>query len=542
MKLQEVEINRAEGLHLCEEIMLNGNILPKNHKLSKNDVLNLKALDVKHIFVAKPESGDIDFDTALGIVAAKICGQNLGFRIDERGFCEIVATKDGVFDCSFERINKFNRFSKYFILNTIAPLSLVKAKSIVARLEILVPIISQNLVDELIFALSGNDATLKLCETKEQTFSVLTTNIYNDDNEKEHFVESLDKLVDDYKKLNIELKQKYFVNHTIENIADELEEALKSSADIIFIIPAIRSYTDNDVIFSAINSICDEVVCSQIPLIGGSDLIIATKKNKKIICLPYNYLYIESPILDNFIKLAITKEKLYSYDFCRSENAIISDIAKIKDLNILIRDNNKSEKSASIAGIVLAAGQSKRIGKNKLLADINGEPLVIKAVRAAISAKISPVFVITGYQAPEIEAELEEFDINIIYNPNYYEGIKTSIKLGLKSIPDFCDGVMLIPADMPNITPELINKMADKFKKKQDKQLIIADKKGIKSNPVIWSKSLYNVADLVAENADIRPVFIEHSDYTTLVRASDFELLDVNFQNDLDTLLKQVKS
>ena len=178
MKLQEVEINRAEGLYLCEEIMLNGNILPKNHKLSKNDVLNLKALDVKHIFVAKPESDDIDFDTALGIVAAKICGQNLGFRIDERGFCEIVATKDGVFDCSFERINKFNRFSKYFILNTIAPLSLVKAKSIVARLEILVPIISQNLVDELIFALSGNDATLKLCEAKEQSFSVLTTNIY----------------------------------------------------------------------------------------------------------------------------------------------------------------------------------------------------------------------------------------------------------------------------------------------------------------------------------------------------------------------------
>ena len=70
----------------------------------------------------------------------------------------------------------------------------------------------------------------------------------------------------------------------------------------------------------------------------------------------------------------------------------------------------------------------------------------------------------------------------------------------------------------------------------------MANKRGIKSNPVIWSKSLYNVADLIAENADIRPVMIEHSDYTTAVKASETELLDVNFQNDLDMLLKQTKA
>ena len=91
------------------------------------------------------------------------------------------------------------------------------------------------------------------------------------------------------------------------------------------------------------------------------------------------------------------------------------------------------------------------------------------------------------------------------------------------------------------ISPDFINKMIAKFKKKQDKHLVLADKKGQKTNPVIWSKSLYNVADLAAENADLRPIFLEHADYTTSVKATNDELLDVNFQHDLEVAQKLVK-
>ena len=82
------------------------------------------------------------------------------------------------------------------------------------------------------------------------------------------------------------------------------------------------------------------------------------------------------------------------------------------------------------------------------------------------------------------------------------------------------------------------NEKEKKDKKKQTKALILTEKNGIKNNPVLWSKSLYNVADLAAENADIRPIFMEHADYTTTIKASAEELLDVNYQNDLDMLNK----
>jgi len=542
MIVQEVEIKRAEGLRICEELIVNGNILPKNHKLTKEDITNLKAFDIKCVFVAKAENGDIDFDTALGMIAAKICGKNLGFRIDERGFAEIIATKDGVSDISLERINKFNRLSKYFVLNTITPLSVIKSKTVVAKLEILLPIISQNIVDEMIFALSGNETLLNLREIKEQNAAVLSTRLFNDSNEDEFANSTIDKIINEYKNFNLKIINEHQTIHCTENIIDKLDELVKSPVDIIFIISATRNYSDNDIIFSAIKNITDDIVCSHIPLFGGNDLIIAMKNNKKIICLPHNYLYMEASVIRHLIDLALIKEKLYSYDFNNIITPVIQGITRIKNLNNVIKDNNKSDKISSIAGIILAAGQSKRIDKNKLLVDVDGKPLAVKVIKSAISAKISPIFVITGYQAEKLESELENFDINVIYNPNYFEGVRTSINLGIKSVPDFCDGVMIIPADMPNISTELINKMVDKFDKNHDKQLVVANKRGIKSNPVIWSKSLYNVADLIAENADIRPVMIEHSDYTTAVKASETELLDVNFQNDLDMLLKQTKA
>lgn len=537
MKLQEVDINRAEGLRLCEELNIGTEILPKNHKISKDDIAYLKALGCGRIFAAEAEDGDIDFDTALGMVAAKIYGQAVGFRTDERGFCEIAAMQDGIFEVLPERISKFNRFSRYFILNTVAPFRAVKRGEIIARLEILAPILAQEDVDELLFALSGNDALLSVALPKPQSAVLIGTRFYHNEDEAENIREAIEKLREEYQDLNLRFIGEQEAAHTREDLADALTA---TAADVVFILPAVRNYTANDVVFGAISDLTDDIICSQVPLLGGSDLIIAVKKNQKIIALPRNFAYLDSPLLDNFIRPAIYKPKLRACEFEHAGVAVMANTDKVRDLSGFIGDNAAAGKdSEPIAAVVLAAGVSKRIGQNKLLAETaDGQPLALKAVQAAIRSKASPVFVVTGYQAEELHAALENLDINVVYNPNYRMGIKTSIEVGIKSVPEFCKGVLLVPADMPNLTPAFLNKMIAKFKKSQEKQLILADKHGVKSNPVLWSKALYSVANLVAENADMRPVFVEHSDYTTMVKGSDDELLDVNFQSDLDAALK----
>ncbi len=162
--------------------------------------------------------------------------------------------------------------------------------------------------------------------------------------------------------------------------------------------------------------------------------------------------------------------------------------------------------------------------------------MFMKSVRAAIKSKASPVYVVTGYRAEELEEHLQNLDINILRNNDYASGVKTSIRLGLNSVPSFCDGAILLPADMPYITPEYLDKMIASFEKGNRKQLCISYYQGRKYNPILWGRDLYQNADLVPENAHLRVVFIEHHDYTKLVDADESACVDINFPYDIEIL------
>ena len=100
--------------------------------------------------------------------------------------------QDGIFEVLPERISRFNRFSRYFILNTIAPYGTVKRGDIIARLEILTPILAQEDVDELLFALSGNDALLSVAQPKPQSAILIGTRFYHNEDEAENIRETLE--------------------------------------------------------------------------------------------------------------------------------------------------------------------------------------------------------------------------------------------------------------------------------------------------------------------------------------------------------------
>lgn len=541
MKYQEYDINRAKGIRLFEAVRLDGMMLEKGHILNDEDILQLKLFGIKKIFGAEMGDNDLDFTTALGILTAKLCGDNTAFAVGEDGVSRIVADKEGILIASADRIAKFNRLSPELILNTVPPYSEVKAGELVAELELTVPVISSARVDELVFSLSGNISLLQVAEPQAQKAALLYTKFYNDKAETAHFTDVVTKLVREFRGLNLQFSAEYQSPHEIEKIADVLQVALKGDSQIVFILSGQRTGHHEAVTAAAIRSVADDIVSFSIPQIGASDLLIATWRGKKIILLPFNYDILETDWVNQFIKLAVMNDKITPADFSHPQNVLIPAGQTVDGAQNgeMVRAGTKNKPGeANVAVVVLAAGAGRRTGRNKLLYEVDGEPLFLKAVRAAVRSQGSPVFVITGDHTADFEAALENIDVNIIYNPAYRSGVKTSINLGLKSVPNFCDGVILLPADMPNITPEFINKLIKNFDKKSEKQVVTAELKGVKNNPVLWSKALYDVAELVPENAELRPVLIEHSDYTKTVKGDEHLLLDVTFPNDLEQLTK----
>ena len=164
MKIAEYDVNAAEGVHIFAEYNLDNRYYPQGYVLTAEDIIIFKMFGIRKVYGALMENNDVVKSTALGMIAAKICGKNTAYFIDDKGNVEIVADADGVLAISEDRVQKFNQLHANLILNTVKAYSNVAKREIIAKLELASPLMSQNDVDGILFALSGNVALLHVAE------------------------------------------------------------------------------------------------------------------------------------------------------------------------------------------------------------------------------------------------------------------------------------------------------------------------------------------------------------------------------------------
>lgn len=545
MQYGEFNTNQAIGVRLCRNVSLDDKYYIKGHALTAEDIDVLKKYDINKVFGVVFEEGDIDYRTALVQISAKICGDGLGYFVDDDGLCKIVATYDGIYVADENRLDKFNGFNEHFILNTIAPYTSVKEGDIIAELEVTPTLLHEDEINDMLFRLSGNSALIQIDKIKERKVSLVYTNLIRDESENMDFTSVVMKLVTNFEGMGLQFGGEINSQYEKNILAESLFDACKSGADVVFVISPLCSSGSNNVLAAGLKIVSDKIFNYFYPQVGASDLLIGKKGKTTIIVLPHSYGRVDTSAIDGMIKHALFTEQLTEADFAHKHASWLAygvQIAASKQKK-LIKANTKSGSSAkaNVGIVVLAAGQGRRAGANKLMVeDKSGEPLFMRAVKAAISSNARPVFVITGYRHEDMEEWLDKYDVNVLYNPSYAAGIKTSISLGLKAVPASCDGAILLPADMPNIKAADLNKLISKFDTKADKQICLMSSFGVKSNPVLWSKSLYDYADIVPENSQLRTVFVGHSDYIKTVEVKDKKkLLDINYPNDVKSFAQE---
>lgn len=109
--------------------------------------------------------------------------------------------------------------------------------------------------------------------------------------------------------------------------------------------------------------------------------------------------------------------------------------------------------------VILAAGASTRMGKPKQLLEINGRPLVVHAVEAALASQAWPVVVVLGAHAEKIRPALARFPVLIAENPAWSEGMASSIRAGITTLRQFSralEGAVFALCDQPAFSPEVI--------------------------------------------------------------------------------------
>jgi molybdenum cofactor cytidylyltransferase len=175
-------------------------------------------------------------------------------------------------------------------------------------------------------------------------------------------------------------------------------------------------------------------------------------------------------------------------------------------MEIVTRPQPREEPSAAggrrIAAVVLAAGRSTRMGgPNKLLERLGGRPLVRIAAEEALASRANEVIVVTGHQRAEVEKALADLPVRIVHNPDFAEGLGTSLKIGVTAVPADADGAIVCLGDMPQVDASLIDRLIGAFDPDRGALVVVPTFEGKRGNPVLWARRFF--PDLMAIEGDV---------------------------------------
>jgi molybdenum cofactor cytidylyltransferase len=160
-----------------------------------------------------------------------------------------------------------------------------------------------------------------------------------------------------------------------------------------------------------------------------------------------------------------------------------------------------------IAGIILAAGESKRFpSQNKLLYELSsGKNVIESIILAFLNSNIDAIYIVTGYDSETIERTVTSLilesdkKVTFVYNENYKSGgMSSSVIKGLVAA-EKANAVLITPADIPLIPPEIINMMISKFLV-DTPDIIIPTFKKRKGHPILFNSLLFPEILKISEN------------------------------------------
>lgn len=165
-----------------------------------------------------------------------------------------------------------------------------------------------------------------------------------------------------------------------------------------------------------------------------------------------------------------------------------------------------------IAGLLLAAGQSTRMGQPKQLLDWKGRPLVAHIATEALASQLAGLTVVVGAAETQVRAALRDLPVQIVTNPAYAEGLGASLAVGLRALPADADAAMVLLVDQPLVTARLINELVDAYRAAPAALALVPVYRGQRGNPVIVAAGLFAELQTLRGDTGARAVFNRYAD------------------------------
>lgn len=192
------------------------------------------------------------------------------------------------------------------------------------------------------------------------------------------------------------------------------------------------------------------------------------------------------------------------------------------------------------AAVVLAAGKSSRMGKNKLLLEVAGRTVLDRLLDALDGSSVDEVFVVLGHRPEELAPIVLSHRAETVMNPNYEEGMTSSFRAGLRKVT--ADGAFLILGDQLGLRTELLALMVDKMENDADALIVSPVHEGKRGHPVLFRRTLFVEILGLGPEETMRDVVQRHESAHVSVEGDIWCTLDMDTSEEFEELRRLFES
>jgi molybdenum cofactor cytidylyltransferase len=177
-----------------------------------------------------------------------------------------------------------------------------------------------------------------------------------------------------------------------------------------------------------------------------------------------------------------------------------------------------------------------------MLAEIDGRPMVARTAQRLLSSRARPIIAVLGNMAEAVDEALGKLPVERVVNPDFADGLATSLVRGLAALPPDVDGVVVCLGDMPLIAGRDIDRLIAAFNPLEGRAIIVPTRRGRRGNPILWSRQFFAEMMALSGDSGARRLIEEHADLVAEVEIdSDAIFIDIDTPQALAELRERVK-
>ena len=537
MRFGAVPVAECAGGILAHGLRVADGVFKKGRRLDVADADRLRDAGYASVVVARLEPGDVDEDRAAATLAAALAGDGVEAGRAFTGRCNLFAARAGLLLLDRARVDAVNAVDEAMTVATLPPFVRVGGRQLLATIKIIPFAVPGEGLARAEGVLREAAPALRVAAFRALDVALVQTRLPGT---RDAVLDKTAAVIGGrLETLGSRLAREARCAHDEAALTATLHAVLAGAPDMVLVVGASAIVDRRDVVPAAIGGVGGRLDHFGMPVDPGNLLLLAHREATPILGLPGCARSPKFNGFDQVLERLATGVTVAPADImAMGVGGLLKETHARAQPRAVAPEGEAPPRPPRIAALVLAAGQSRRMGgRNKLLEPVDGIPMVVRAVDAALAGVDAGVVVVTGHQHEQVAEVLEGRDVRLVHNPRYGEGLSTSLAAGLAALGEDVDAALVCLGDMPRVTRAHVRRLVEAFDPLEGRAICVPLWNGKRGHPVLWARRFFPEMCDIKGDVGARHLLGEHADLVCEIPVDDDGVVrDVDSPAELERL------